>query len=147
MILDYEPLSKVFQDAGYAIRAGDPKLAHIDVSVLGFLAQRDLPPVELPPQCSPQEVATLKEETASSRLSFEAKINQFHFEEDKEERADPIIQLPDSEDELDRQSAAYFPKLIIARVDPSFEEDEEMDINTRKGLKGSPRCEEQRGVV
>ena len=132
MILDYEPLSKVFQDAGYAIRAGDPKLAHIDVSVLGFLAQRDLPPVELPPQCSPQEVATLREETASSRLSFEAKINQFDFKEDKEERADPIIQLPDSEDELDRQSAAYSPKLIITRVDPSFEEDEEMDINTRK---------------
>ena len=79
------------------------------------------------------------EETAFSRLSLEAEIDQFHLEEDKEERANPIIQLLNSEDELDRQSAAYSPKLIIARVDPSFEEDEEMDINTRKGLKRSPR--------
>ena len=98
----------------------------------GFLAPRDLPPVELPPQRSPREVATLREETASSHLSLEAEIDQFHFEEDKEERANPIIQLPDSEDELDRQFTAHSPKLIIARVDPSSEEDEEMDINSRK---------------
>ena len=38
LILDYEPLSNIFQDAGQAIRTGDPKLACIDVSMPGFLA-------------------------------------------------------------------------------------------------------------
>ena len=38
LILDYEPLSNIFQDAGQARRAGDPKLACIDVSMPGFLA-------------------------------------------------------------------------------------------------------------
>ena len=69
-------------------------------------------------------------------LSLEVQIDQFHFEEDKEERANLIIQLPDSEDKLDRHFAAYSPRLIIAYVDPSSEEDEKMDINPRKGLKG-----------
>ena len=69
-------------------------------------------------------------------LSLEVQIDQFHFEEDKEERANLIIQLPDSEDKLDRHFAAYSPRLIIACVDPSSEEDEKMDINPRKGLKG-----------
>ena len=36
LILDYEPLSHIFQDVCQAIRAGDPRLAHIDVSKLGF---------------------------------------------------------------------------------------------------------------
>ena len=108
----------------------------MDVSVPGFLAWRDLPPVELPFQRSPQEVATLREETTSSRLSLEAEIDQFHFEKDKEEWADLLIQLLDSEDELHRHSAAHFPRLIVAHVDPSSEEDEEMDINLRRGLKG-----------
>ena len=38
LILDYEPLSHVFQDIGQAIRAGDPSLAYIDVSKPRFLA-------------------------------------------------------------------------------------------------------------
>ena len=70
------------------------------------------------------------------RLSLEAEIDQFHLDEDKEERADLIIRLLDSEDKLDRQFIAHSPRLIIARVDPSFEEDKEMDINPRTGLKG-----------
>jgi len=100
------------------------------------LAREDLLPVELPLQCSPREVAAQREETASSRLSLEVKIDQFHFEEDKEERADPIIQLPDSKDELNSQSFAHSLRLVIALVDPSSEEDKEMDINPRKRLKG-----------
>ena len=68
-------------------------------------------------------------------------MDQFHFEKDKEERADPIIQLPDSEDKLDRHFVAHSPRLIVARVDPGSDEDEEMEINLRKGevvsLKGS----------
>ena len=38
LILDFEPLSNAFQDVGQAIRADDPRLARIDVSVPGFLA-------------------------------------------------------------------------------------------------------------
>ena len=83
-----------------------------------------------------REVADPREEIASSCLSLEVEINQFHFKEDKEEMADLIIQLRGSEDELDRQSTAHFPRLIITRVDPNSKEDEEMDINLRKGLKG-----------
>ena len=82
------------------------------------------------------EVAVSREETTSSRLSLEVEINQFHFEEDKEERVDPIIQLPDSKDKLDMHSVAHSPRLIVARIDLSSEEDEEMDINSRRGLKG-----------
>ena len=70
------------------------------------------------------------------RLSLEAEIDQFHFDEDKEERADLIIRLLDSEDKLNRQFVAHSPRLIIARVNPIFEEDKEMDINPRTGLKG-----------
>ena len=123
LILDHEPLSRVFQDVGQAIRVGDPRLGCIDVSVPGFLALRDLSPVELPLQRSPREVVASREEI-SSCLSFEAEIDQFHFEEDKEERADPIIQLPDSKEEFDRHFAAHSPKLIVTRVDPSSKENE-----------------------
>ena len=45
LILDYEPISRIFQDAAQALRAGSSRLARIDVSKLGFLAWRDLPPV------------------------------------------------------------------------------------------------------
>ena len=38
LILDYKPLSRIYQDAGQAIRAGDPRLARIDVFVPSFLA-------------------------------------------------------------------------------------------------------------
>ena len=48
LILGYEPLSCVFLDVGQSIRAGSLRLARIDVSKLGFLAQRDLLPVALP---------------------------------------------------------------------------------------------------
>ena len=53
LILDYKSLSRQFQDAGQAIRAGDPRLNHIDVSKPKFLAQKELPPVELPIQRAP----------------------------------------------------------------------------------------------
>ena len=53
LILDYKPLSRTYQDTSQAIRAGDPRLACIDVSVPGFLAWTNLPLVELPLQRSP----------------------------------------------------------------------------------------------
>ena len=36
---------------------------------------------------------------------------------------------------LDRSFTVHPPKLIIARVDSSFEEEQEMALNLRKGLK------------
>ena len=46
LILDYEPLSRIFQDVGQAIKASSSRLARINVSKPGFLARRDLPPVQ-----------------------------------------------------------------------------------------------------
>ena len=135
-MLDFEPLSNVFQDVGQAIRASNPRIHRIDVSWPSFLAREDLPPVELPPQCLPHEVVTPREETASSCLSLKAEIDQFHFKKDKEENVDLIIRLSDFEDKLDRQSATHSPRLIITHVNPNSEKDEEMDINLRKVLKG-----------
>ena len=48
LILEFEPISKIFQEIGHAIRAGDPRLARIDVSKLDFLARDNLPPTVLP---------------------------------------------------------------------------------------------------
>lgn len=38
LILDFQPISKIYQDVGNAIRAGDPRLTRIDVSRPNFLA-------------------------------------------------------------------------------------------------------------
>ena len=38
LILDFKPLSDNFQDVGHTIKAGDSRLAQIDISVLGFPA-------------------------------------------------------------------------------------------------------------
>ena len=48
LILDFEPISKIFQEIGHAIRVGDPWINRIDVSKPNFLARDDLPPVILP---------------------------------------------------------------------------------------------------
>ena len=48
LILDFDPLSHTFHDVGQAIKAGSSRLARIDVSKLGFLVRRDLPPVLQP---------------------------------------------------------------------------------------------------
>ena len=135
LILDYEPLSRQFQDAGQAIRAGDFRLNRIDVSKPGFFARRDHPLVELPIQRALQEVAALREETTSTHLSLEAEIDQFHLEEEGEVPERPI-ELSNSEANLDRFSAAHSPRLIVARVDTSSEEEEDTDLKQRSSLKG-----------
>ena len=48
LILDFEPLSDVFQEVGHAIKVGDLRLRQIDVSVPQFLAYEDIVPIELP---------------------------------------------------------------------------------------------------
>ena len=46
-----------------------------------------------------------------------------------------MVQILNSEGELDKSSFTCFPKLIVAHVDYSSEEEEEMVLNQRKGLK------------
>ena len=53
LILDFEPISRVFQEIGHAIRARDPRIHRINISKLDFLAREDLPPVRLPVQQIP----------------------------------------------------------------------------------------------
>ena len=38
LILDFESISELYQEIGHAIRAGDPRLARIEVSIPNFLA-------------------------------------------------------------------------------------------------------------
>jgi len=134
--LDYEPLSCIFQDVGQAIRARSSRLARIDFSKPRFLAQRDLPSVQLPTQRILQGVAALREEIASTHLSLEAKINQFRFDKEGEVPTRPI-ELSDSEVDLDQLSATHSSRLIVAQIDTSLEVKEKgMDLKQRTDLKG-----------
>ena len=45
------------------------------------------------------------------------------------------MELLDSKAELGRFSAVHSPRLVVAWVDPSSEEEEEMAFNPRRGLK------------
>ena len=55
-----------------------------------FLAREDLLSIELPLHCALPEVATSREEIASSRLSLEAEIDQFHLKEEGEVQEKPV---------------------------------------------------------
>ena len=93
---------------GHTIRAGDPRLCRIDISIPRFLAQEDVMPVELPPILALPEAVTPREETAFSCLSLEEEIDQFQLKEEEEVRANPV-EIFDSKGELDRFSAARSP--------------------------------------
>ena len=135
LILDYVSISRIFQDVGQAIRAGNSRLACIDVSKPRFLARRDLPLVELPVQHVPQEVTILREETAFVQLSLEAKIDQFHLQD--EGVLERPVELSDFETEFNRLSTAHCPKLVVTQIDSNSEgEEESMDLKQRIGLKG-----------
>ena len=100
------------------------------------MAQRDLPPVELPLQRVPQQVAALREESASSPCSLDVEINQFCFEE-VEGALEKPVELSDYEHEFDKFSTAHSPKLFVAQVDTSLEVEEEgMNLKPRTSLKG-----------
>ena len=102
LILDFEPISRVFQEIGHAIRAGDPRIHHIVISKLDFLAREDLPLVRLPvhqippPLIIPLQQVPLEapvateEEIASSWLSLEEEIDQFYFVEDMRSSEKPV---------------------------------------------------------
>ena len=80
-----------------------------------------------------QEVTTLREETAFTPLSLEAKIDQFHLEEEGEVPERPV-ELSDFEANFNRFSVANLPRLVVAQIDFSSEE-EEMTLNQRKSLR------------
>ena len=136
LVLGYQPLSSSFQAVGHAIRAGSPRLARIDVSRDGFLAERDLPPVvlhdvrnpylaeQLPPPNEPGVAAQFEEEAESSRLSLEEEIDEFYFEEEVQQS--PLVEFSDPEGERDRHSAVGAPSLVICSDDTSDEETEPM---------------------
>ena len=92
-----------------------------------FLAREDLPPVELPLHCSPHEVVAPREKTAFLSLSLKTKIDQFCLEEEGEAQEEPV-KISDLEGELDRSSIVHSPRLIVALVDSSFKEEEEMAL-------------------
>ena len=99
-----------------------------------FLAQEDIVPVELGSHHSPREATVLKEKTTSSRLSLQAEIDQFRLKEERKEKEEPVIQVSNSKEELDRSSNVRTPRFIVAQVDDSLEEKEEIALNRKKGL-------------
>ena len=135
LILDFQPISEIYQDVGNAIRVGDLWLARIDVLRPNFLAWDDLPPVALPlQQILPKAAVAPEEEIASSCLSLEEEINKFHFKEEENPGA-LIVSISDVEGETDRHSGVHLPTLVIVRLDNSYKEEEEkMALN--KGNKG-----------
>ena len=139
LFLDFKPLSGKFQDMGNAIRVNDPWLAWIDVSVPRFLAREGTVLVKLPSYCSPREAAVPREEIASSYLSLEAEIDQFLPEEEREEQGEPVIQVSDSEDELDKSSgvctSGFIVECIARRLEEEEEEEEEMPLERKRGLR------------
>ena len=148
LILDFEPISKIFQEIGHAIRAGDPQINRIDVSKPDFLARDDLPPFRLsihqipPPLVIPlqqvplEATVAVEEEITSSRLSLEEEIDQFCFVEDEGPFEKPVNIL-DSETESAKFSSIHPKQFIITRIDLESEEEEgAMDPKKRPGLKG-----------
>ena len=133
-ILDFKPLSNKFPDVGNAIRVGDTRLAQIDISMPGFLTRKGTVQVELPSHRSPHGEAVPREEIASSCLSLGEEIDQFWFEEEREEQGEPVIEVSDSEDELDKSSGVRSIRFIVARITRSLEEEEEeMPLERKKG--------------
>ena len=136
LILDFEPISRVFQDIGHAIRAGDPRINRIDVSKPNSLAQDDLPLVRLlVQQIPPQLIVPLQqvpfeasveteEEIASSRLSLQEEIDQFRFVEDAGPSEKPV-DISDFETDSVDISSVHPRQLVITQIDSESEEEED----------------------
>ena len=134
LILDYEPLSRTFQEVDNAIKANNYRLARIDVSRHNFLAPHDLPLVDHPiPQGVPltaqliQQVPlglTVAEEGIASSSSFEEEIDKFQFEEEESQGVEAIIIL-EAEEETDEYSCIQTPAPIITYVEDSSDNEAE----------------------
>ena len=138
LILDFEPISRSFLDVGNSIRAGDHRLARIDISRPNFLAPYDLPPVDHPiPQGIPlaaqplQQVplgkAIIGEGTASSS-SLEQEIDDFKFEEE-------TILISEAEDGVNEHSCMQTPAQVGTYIADTSDEEEEMAPKTGPSLK------------
>ena len=123
LILDYEPLTRSFQDVSNAIRANDYRLAHIGVSRPHFLAPHDLPPIDHPiPQGIPlaahpiQQMPlgqTVTQEGIASFSSLEEEIDKFQFEE--ETQGVEAIVISEAEEETDEyQTSGTLQPLVHA---------------------------------
>ena len=93
-----------------------------------------LPPPRAPQQLAPQQIAILREESASSHHSLVAEIDQFRFEEGEGAPKRPV-ELSDSRTESNKFAAVHYPRLIVAQPNTSSKE-ENMDLKKRLGLKG-----------
>ena len=138
LILDFEPIFRSFLDVGNSIRAGDHRLARIDVSRPDFLAPYDLLPVDRPiPQGIPfvaqplQQVplgeAIIKESTASSS-SLEQEIDRFQFEEE-------TILVSEAEEGADEHSCVQTPTEVVTYIADTLDEEETMAPKTGPSLK------------
>ena len=138
LILDFEPISRSFLDVGNSIRAGDHRLARIDVSRPNFLAPYDLPPVDHPiPQGIPlvaqplQQVplgeAIIGEGTASSS-SLEQEIDIFRFEEE-------TILISEAKEGANEHSCVQTPAQVVTYIDDTSDEEEIMAPKTGPSLR------------
>ena len=144
LVLDYEPLSRSFQDVGNAIRANDYRLTRIDMSRPHFLTPYDLPPVDnqspqgvplatQPIQQVPLGQAVAQEGIAPSAL-LEEEIDKFQFKE--ETQGVEAIMISEAEEETDEYSCIQTPDPIITYVeDSSDNEAEEMAPKSGQSLR------------
>ena len=147
MILDFDPISKIFQEVGHAIRSGDPWINRINMSKLDFLAGDDLPQVRLPVHQIPHQLAipfqqvpleakaAVERIASSSRLSLEEDIDRFRFAEEERTPKRPV-EISDTETESDKFSTAHQPEQTIALVEISSEEAKNIDLKKRPSLRG-----------
>ena len=146
LILDYEPLSRTFQEVGNAIKENNYRLACIDVSRPNFLAPHDLPLVDHPiPQGVPLAAQPLQqvplgivvfEEGIASSSSLEEEIDKFQFEEEEETQGVEAILLSEIEEETYEYSCIQTPAPVITFMEDSSNDDvEEMAPKSGQSLR------------
>ena len=138
LILDFEPISRSYLDVGNSIRAGDHRLARIDVSRPNFLANHDLPLVDHPiPQGIPLTAEPLREvplgeailrEGTTSSSSLELEIDKFRFEEE-------TVFISEAEEGADEQSCVQTPAQVITYIADTSDEEGDMAPRTGPSLK------------
>ena len=139
LILDFEPISRLFLDVGNSIRADDHRLACIDVSRPGFLAPYDLLPVDHPiPQGIPFAAQLLQQiplgegiigEGTASSSSLEQEIDRFKFEEEE------TILISEAEEGANEHSCIQTSAQVITFIADTSDEEEEMAPKTGPSLK------------
>ena len=138
LILDFEPISRSFLDVDNSIRAGNHRLARIDVSRPNFLALYDLPPVDHPiPQGIPLTVQPLQQvplgeaiigEGTTSSSSLKQEIDRFQFEEE-------TILISEAEEGVDEHSCVQTPTQVVTYIADTLDEEETMAPETGPSLK------------